>query len=416
MKIIAALATCLGTVFAFQLPTADCQEAPVPIRRPLRVAFYPYVPDKAAMYWKVEQPFEAAFPRIDLQYVELGADYYKQGVETNLRNGAVDVVELDTVLLSHLVSHKLIAELPKTLAPSKKDYLGYAVDASQMNGAYYGVPHWVCGNFLFFDRSDPESKRFQNCDTLLKLEQIIGKPTAPSESLLIDLRGMSTLGEKYFDAVLDTHKTPAKALRFTTIKTIEPAAVRALSRLFRLTPGGLCDSDFHHDYGQFYARQFSRHQARALIGYSERLHYVIDEYLHGIREGKPSRGNNQAQTVGIVSAALSDSGSTMLSWVDIMAMRAGLTNIQTQDATSLIQFYTSLKTTKDLLIPEWGKAPRYLLPARTALYSNCDVLDAAPLYKRFHEIVQKATAITGPALNQNLRLIGKKIQHDGFRP
>ncbi len=106
----------------------------------------------------------------------------------------------------------------------------------------------------------------------------------------------------------------------------------------------------------------------------------------------------------------------MLSWVDIMAVREGLTDIQIQDATSLIKFYTSFKTNKDLLIPEWGKAPRYLLPARKDLYSNPEILDEAPLYERFYEIVQKATAITGPALNQNLRQIGKKIQHDGFRP
>ena len=413
---LSALTACLATAIAFQSVAAYCQDAPVPIRRSLRVAFYPYVPDKAAMYWKVERQFEAAFPSIDLQYIELGANYYSDGVEESLRNKNVDIVELDTVLLSHLVSHKLIDQLPKSLLPSKNEYLAYAVDASQINGVFYGVPHWVCGNFLFFGKSDPERKRFEACDTLLELEQIIGSPTSPSESLLVDLRGSSTLGEKYFDAVLDKHKTAAIALKFTTVKNIEPDAVKALNRLFRLTPGGLCDSDFHHDNGQFYAREFSRHNARALIGYSERMHYVVDEYLHGIREGKPSRGNNKAQNVGIVSAPLSDSGSTMLSWVDSLVVREGLTDVQTQDAIKLIEFYTSFKTNKGLLIPEWGEAPRYLLPARRALYSDSDVLDGAPLYERFYQIVRKATAITGPALNQNLRLIGAKIENDGFRP
>ena len=44
------------------------------------------------------------------------------------------------------------------------------------------------------------------------------------------------------------------------------------------------------------------------------------------------------------------------------------------------------------------------------------MLEEAPLYERFHQIIEKATAITAPALNQNLRDIGEKIQNDGFRP
>ena len=125
-----ALTTCLAVAIALHAVVANCQEVPAVNRRPLRVAFYPYVPDKAAMYWKVEQGFEAAFPSVDLQYVELGADYYSDGVKNSLRNRQVDIVELDTVLLAQLVSQQLIDELPKRLRPSKDDYLAYAVDVT----------------------------------------------------------------------------------------------------------------------------------------------------------------------------------------------------------------------------------------------------------------------------------------------
>ncbi len=237
-----------------------------------------------------------------------------------------------------------------------------------------------------------------------------------SESLLVDLRGSSTLGEKYLDAVLDKHQNPNAALRYAILSNIDSDAVKALNRLFRLTPGGLCDSDFHHNYGQFYAREFSRLNARALIGYSERLHYVIDEYLHGIHEGKPSRGKDKASNVGIISAPLSDSGSKMLSWVDVVAIRSGLTETQTKDATKFVEYYTSFEINKKLLIPEWGKAPTYLLPALKKLYIDKDILEEAPLYARFGDVLKDAIAITGPNLNKNLREIGKKIETDGFLP
>jgi hypothetical protein len=45
-------------------------------RRQLRVALYPYVPQKAEMYWKIEREFEDLHPDIDLRYVDLVADYY----------------------------------------------------------------------------------------------------------------------------------------------------------------------------------------------------------------------------------------------------------------------------------------------------------------------------------------------------
>lgn len=409
--------TCLTTIMTinFTVAIAHAQDSK-PIRRSLRIALYPYVPEKDLMYWKVERDFETANPEIDLQYIDLGYDYYSGGLTKSLQTKNIDVVEIDTVFLHDLVLQGLIAMLPSSLIPKNSDFLKYSLDASKINGVFYGVPHYVCGNFLFYDKDDPEAKRFEACNTLYKLEQIIGTPTSPSESLLIDLHGSSTLGEKYFDAVLDEHQNTKTALKYANVNNIEPNATNALNRLFSLTPGGLCDSEFHHKYGQFYAREFSRLNARVLIGYSERLHYVVDEYLHGIREGNPSRGKGNAINVGIISAPLSDNGSKMLSWVDVVALRSGLSVVKNSDAVKFVQYYTSYELNKKLLIPDWGKAPTYLLPALKDLYNDKDVLNAAPLYTRFSEIIIDATAITGPGLPQNLRNIGQRIEADGFHP
>jgi thiamine pyridinylase len=223
--------------------------------------------------------------------------------------------------------------------------------------------------------------------------------------MLIDLRGKSTLGEKYLDALLDLHGTPQAALKIVDSGAIDPDALQALARAFALCPNGLCDSEKHHESGQFYARQFAERNARAFVGYSERMYFVVDHFLHGVREDMPAVGQISFESgapVGIgdvdaVPATFGDKSSTMLTWVDVLCIRQGVDDAQA-------------------LLPPYGHAPRYLLPARTAVYQDASLLKAAPLYQRFEEVMKSGVAITGPQLNERLRDVGKKIETGGFDP
>lgn len=398
-----------------------------PVRRQLRVALYPFVPERAEMYWRVEQDFEDAFERVDLRFVDISKNYYSGGVEETLRKAIADVVEVDTVLLRDLVDENLIEELPGSMLPADT-FLDVAVNAAKLNGKVYGSPHWVCGNFLFFRKDDPEASRFKALKSLDDLERVIGRPHSHQQALLSDLRGSSTLGEKYFDALLDTHHTPAEALKHLNPEMLDSSAVEALSRLFSLSPGGLCDSEKHHEFGQFYARQFAERRCRAMIGYSERLHFTVDHYLNGVQEDQPGVGKivfewNDATSsydavgaddIDAVPATLSDRGATMLSWVDVLTVRNGVSEQVRKDAQEFIQFFNTADRTVAFLVPEYGHAPRYLLPAHRAVYRNPKLLKAAPLYSRFHEIMQTGVAVTAPNLNGRLRSIGKTIESQGF--
>ncbi len=230
------------------------------------------------------------------------------------------------------------------------------------------------------------------------------------------------------DALLDIYKSPEDALKHVNPEALDPPAVAALNRLYLLSPGGLCDSEKHHEFGQFYARQFAERRCRAMIGYSERLHFVVDHYLNGVREDQPGVGkfefkwNDQsnaydavgADDIDAVPATFSEDGGTMLTWVDVVSVRAGLDDRGKADAFDFVRFYSTCDRTANFLIPEYPHAPRYLLPARRAIYTNARLLKAAPLYARFHEIMQSGVSITAPGLNAHLRKIGKKIESDGF--
>lgn len=398
-----------------------------PIRRPLRVALYPYVPERAEMYWKVEQEFEDAYPAIDLHFVDLSASYYSGQLDEALTQGKADVFEVDTVFLHDLVSKMLLEELPGSMLPPDM-FLGVAANAARLDGKVYGIPHWVCGNFLFFRKDDPEAGRFRKLTSLDGLERLIGRPQSQEQSVLSDLRGSSTLGDKYLDALLDTYKTPTEALKHIDPEMLDQSAVGALNRLYALCPGGLCDSEKHHEFGQFYARQFAERRCRAIVGYSELLHFTVQHYLNGVREDQPGVGkigfvwNDTMSTydavgaddIDAVPAMLSDSGMTMLSWVDILSVRNGISEQVKKDAYDFILFFSSSDRTVTFLIPEYGHAPRYLLPAHRAVYANPKLLKTAPLYQTFYNIMQSGIAISAPELNGRLRKIGKKLETQGF--
>ena len=68
---------------------------PVPLRAvPLKVVLYPFMPGKDAYFRQVEADFEQRYPAIDLQVVDLSANYYDEGAPEAVTNTAADVIEL----------------------------------------------------------------------------------------------------------------------------------------------------------------------------------------------------------------------------------------------------------------------------------------------------------------------------------
>jgi len=414
----------LSALLLSMLAICFVPDEPTPPRRKLCVALYPFIPEKAELYWKLEREFMDNNPAIDLRYVETGANYYGSEPAKGLKAGRVDIAEVDTVMLPDLVADGLVSELPKTYLP-KDTYFPVAEKAASIDDKIYGVPHWVCGNFLFYRKDDPKRRRFEDIQSLGDLERIIGRPVSEQQSLLIDLHGKSTLGEKYLDVMLDSY-TPEEVLKKLEAGTLDDNALRCLDRLFALCPGGLCDSAKHHTFSPFYARQFAERKARAFIGYSERMFFVVEHYLNGVREDQPAVGKITwdektflpigTDDVGAVPATLSDKYSTTLTWVDVLCIRADADEQKMKDALVFIDFFNSSHFTLSALIPEYGHAPRYLLPARKCIYSNETLLKAAPLYSRFGEIMQNGITVSQKGINTKLRDVGRKIEARGFGP
>jgi thiamine pyridinylase len=386
--------------------------------RILRVATYPYVPESAQMQLKIAQDFEKNNPDVQVEFVDLG-DYYGGGLGNALdpNQPKVDVVEVDTVFLRDLVESKFLETLPDTVLKPDGTFLPVASRAVVLNGKTFGVPHWVCGNFLFFRKNDPDADRLSNTTTLSDLEQILNRPTTEEQGLLADMRGKSTLGEVYLSSLVDEYQGAKEALaHLGDPANLDPAAAKTPNRIFWLCPGGMNHNAKYHSNGQFYARQFAHCKARAKISYSEDLYYVGDEFLHGVASSENGIGDPSKDEIQVVGAPLANNSHKMLAWVDALCVRAGVTSETRRDAMKFISDYTGEAFNRDLLIPSEGDAPRYLLPARGALYSDSTILKTAPLYPRLKEIIQDAETVTASKLNKRLQEIGKELDKNVEEP
>src|SRR5262245_49302119 len=174
-------------------PAADPPSAPTAAaRRELVVSLYPYVPNATALYWQLEVGFEHEHREIDL-HIHVNPHYYEHDPHhAGIVSESADVYELDSVFLADVLARHKIQPLPADVLPAAHTLVAPAQQAAFIQGVWWGWPHWVCANFLFYKRHDPQLAAIH---TLQELEQVIGSSPRPHEALLIDLTGPSTLGE-----------------------------------------------------------------------------------------------------------------------------------------------------------------------------------------------------------------------------
>ncbi len=372
----------------------------------LKVALYPYVPQSRELFYELEQVFEASHPGVNLQLIEsrqdsksgnsvsLAEDYYDGG----LLKTQADVYEIDTVLLQAMIEAKKIQpiELPD------RRFLPDTYKAITFNDKTWGTPHWVCGNFLFYKKSDLAIKNASNLNELIDVFK-------KSDPLFIDLKGKSTLGEWYLTGLAAKDGNRASLLKRIHSKKIDPAAFKIVNKLLSLCPSGYCRSDKLHNRVGFYARQFARGNARAYIGYSESLHYALQEIN---------------QNCGFVNSCLTESEIAVreiptlnfkgkqVGWADVLSLASDLKPNKKKLAMKFINFLTSWEAYRLVLNPEWPSAPRYLLPALARSKNSPEL--KPPLYANFYDAYKSRIILNSKNLNKALRNYGKVM--DCFLP
>lgn len=374
----------------------------------MQAVLYPFIPAKTEFFAQVEQLFEARNPGIDLQVIDLSENYYNTKKPKNIIDTNADVYEIDSVFLYDFVKNNRIQQLPAEITPGNGEVLENARRGSQIDGKWYGSPHWVCGNFLFHAADDAA---FSTVKTLSDLERVIGTSPGAGRGILIDLKGKSTLGELYLDAAFDRYVEQSQVAPHLNVFNSEIES--DLRRAGLLCSTGFCRDDDYHGTTGFYARQFSRKRARALAGYSETLFYALSEAQQSCGKGD---GCLTDANIAVTELPLAARGSQPISWVDSLTIDAKCVGQCQKDAVALIRFLTSDEMFLEAVMPKYMQPSRYLLPARASIYNNQELIKQAPLYPKLRAIIEKAVTPTGEKLNDKLRAFGEKLDSDLNNP
>jgi len=113
----------------------------------------------------------------------------------------------------------------------------------------------------------------------------------------------------------------------------------------------------------FYAREFLRGGAVAYVGYSETLHYAIDQRVN---DCGPSASCLKAEDIKVrrLPTMLPGRERVGLRWVDGLALAANLPEEKQALALEFIRDAVSDEAYRMAFEPRWPYVPRYLLPAR----------------------------------------------------
>lgn len=380
-----------------------------PPRRQLHVVLYPFIPEFASAAENVKKSFEERNPDIELDVIDLSSNYYDPSYEPYVGNVKADVFELDSVFLADFVQGQKIQPLPADFLLPQGALLSNAYRGSMRDGVRYGAAHWVCRNFLFYDKSHAPASPIK---TLADLETFIGPPD--NGRLLLDFRGKLTVSEIYLMAAFDRFHDWSAISQKT--KAVDPDLEKDLSRVLNLCPLGSCRDQVFHELTGIYGQQFGRKYSKAVVGYSELLHSVLTE-----RElcGKDCLADLD---IGVSELPLDDSGATPISWVDSYVLSSGCKGACIDDARKFIAMMNSDEMYMKLLLPTGfsflhspaaGKpVPAYLLPAKASLYENPQLRAAAHLYPELKPLIENSAVPTDIGLNADLQTIGRAVNAD----
>ena len=357
----------------------------------LRIALYPYVPERYALFALLAQGFQRRNPGVTLDLVEVdpARDYYAGGLVAL----DADVYEIDTILLDEVIAANKIAPLDLALG----GFAPESVAAVTRNGRVFALPHWLCGNFLFYRKDDTA---IRDAVTWADLARVLARRR---ENIFVDLFGHLTLGEWYITMLAEKSGLAAAQAAVLGSRAPDADAVAALATILAGCPTGYCRSEAMHDRPGFYARAFVHGAAAGYVGYSETAHYALQEIIDNCL---PGSGCLSADDIAVRSlpSLIAGSPARGIGWVDGLAVSATLTGVKKAAALAFLGFATSDDGYRAILEPRGLEAPRYLLPARTGL-----ALAGTPLYPNFYAAHAGRETGTAAGLNARLRALAERI-------
>jgi thiamine pyridinylase len=365
----------------------------------LKVALFPYIPDSAqdnfqTLLNRIESEFESQNPKVDLVLRPLNPvqdDFYdintlKQWLSNSAVNDGYDLVEIDTLLLDDLVKANLIQ--PWYYPDNIQDWIPTGLRAVTINGKTYGVPHLLCGHFIF-----ARDEKIVKTTSLKDLLTILIQITPDIPNLGGDLTGSWNLPALYLDSWADINGTEevSQALIPQIDEKVFPY-FQAFTKNCQVAAS--CFDTNDEDSKDIGAEAFINHQVDAFFGYSERLNYLFKDKID--------------PQVKIASLPLGRDSNPLL-FTDALVLRQDC-NYDCQYAARKFATYLNQPATQEWILSskDAGKnaVPRYLIPATYSAFATPSLAQNS-YYQTLKETVKNAA----PYPNSGFPEVRKKLKN-----
>lgn len=348
-------------------------------RTVLKVAPYPTIPgDYKRMLRIIEEGFEAQHPAVDLQLVPAQEDvlYVTEGIvklmSEPVNGGGVHIAEIDTLMLGEVAQMGLLADMGEYTRP---DWHPIAIQGATLNGVRYGVPHWLCGNFLMTkDRFIAEARSVEEMVKRMKAAKA-GAPWLSGNYV-----GSSYLTDDYLQAWAENHPAANDLYPPTVAPQIDSASAQSLAKAT-----GLCEENgqnpcvdrTYHDDMHAYIERTVQGDYLGVQGFSETIWYLVQQ-------------GEKAEDWYVVPLPVGKERRAVLTG-DAYILRKTLSGEEKKAAYAFLDYMQEPSTYLAIIMSggEEGKqAPRYVIPSRTSVFELPGIKDNV-YYQRVRRSIEE---------------------------
>ncbi len=302
----------------------------------LTYAVYPYLPDAGYYQELIEQRWAEIEP--DIRLIRAEWDCYEDGVPEG-----IDVIMYDAEGRDRLIGAGWLQPIDPSRIQEIDDIYPFALEGLTVDGKLYGIPVFLCGNFLIYDIS---------CGILAGAEHLTD---LAGESELLAISSDDKLNRKQFifEILADIWGEPHPP--------VEGGAEEMLALIDELAI-----DEYQQDKSAQLAAAYDAGVGSGYINFSESMRFLEERI---------------SQT-DIKAISFSDRDNLPLLYVDAVSVTAGVEGPRYEKCVELMNVIAEADVLRSLSVQD-GR-PRYLLLARRSPYAA--LAEEYPLYHRLEAL------------------------------
>ncbi len=314
----------------------------------LTYAVFPFLPDAEYYEELIEQRWAEIEPEIELVRVEW--DSYSDSAPDG-----VDVFIYDAIRRDAMIENGWIQPIDPDMVQNAEDIFPYALDSLNVDGKLYGIPVFLCGNFLIYDL---------DCMELVDAKHLTDL-AHESEILVINAKFSMNRPQYIHEILADT------------LREANPSVGSDAEDMMTLIDQ-LAIDDHEQDDDMQVALAYDAGIGKGYIGFSESMRLLQDRISH----------------TGIKTISFSEQEDLPRVYVDAVAVNSKVKGQRYKKCIELMNVIAEADVLSSLSVQ--NGIPQYLLLARKSPYGPLG--ESFPLYTQLEELAfnENNQVILGP--------------------